>query len=153
MQSDWPHHPKAETKADPNDAPSNGGTEISLDHKICWSKNENNLAYTKASKNTKVAATNGWSGTCYTKQRCSKQLQRTNNTRNKEQLTSRNHNYKQMGFIEIHNQKCSRISSWLQEERKLQIIKWSRNKKNVKRTKKPETTDREMSEPWADQTT
>ena len=84
MHSDWPHHRKAETKADPNDAPSNGGTEISLDHKICWSKNENNLAYTKASKNTKIAATNGWSRTCYTKLRCSKQLQRTNNTRNKE---------------------------------------------------------------------
>ena len=58
-----------------------------------------------------------------------------------------------MGFIEIIIKNAAEFQVGYKMKQKLQIYKWSRKRKNAKRTKRPESTDRKISEPWADETT
>ena len=48
--------------------------------------------------------------------------------------------------------KYSGIPCWVQEEKKLQKYKWSRNRKNVKIAKRPKSSGREKSEPCSGKT-
>ena len=145
IKSDWLPHPWPETKT-LNDAQSYGGTGTSSDHRLVVARME--ITWSRPYHQRIPGSHQQKFITKHITQSKESDLQQINNTRNKLQFTSRNHKYEQM----VHNQKNTMESHIGHKKKKLQTYKWSRNRNNVKITKRPKSSDREKWEPWSDKT-